>query len=239
MLIHRAMTNGTDRMTPGPSASAARNSARITSSNSRLSPESSQFEANVDTYTVTACPCRVRPLWQFLRCDMPYRDRPSHPPSPNTKRSQVNRPDAPDVIWVSVLRRAIGYAAGRPLRVSGRASCRTVPVGGISMSLSNGKHRLPRRNNIGRRYRRRAIAPCPGGHSAPPDLRHLRSRQAALLSPSYFWPVHCRITISRSSDIDDHRQPVNSAALRDSQDSTAGRPATARRQRERKPTDAQ
>jgi hypothetical protein len=85
MLIHRAMTNGTDRMTPGPSASAARNSARITSSNSRLSPESSQFEANVDTYTVAACPCRVRPLWQFLRCDMPYWDRPSHPPSPKYK----------------------------------------------------------------------------------------------------------------------------------------------------------
>lgn len=151
---------------------------------------------------------------------MPYWDRPSLPPSSNTKRSQVNRHDAPDVIWVSVLRRAIGYAAGRPLRVSGHASCRTVPVGGISMSLPNGKHRLPHRNNSGRRYRRRAIAPCPGGHSAPPGLRHLRSRPAALPSPTYFWPVHYRITIPRSSDIDDHRQPVNSAALRDSRDST-------------------
>ena len=170
---------------------------------------------------------------------MPYWDRPSHPPSPNTKRSQVNRPDVPDVIWVSVLRRAIGYAAGRPLRVSGRVSCRTVPVGGISMSLSNGKHRLPHRNNIGRRYPRRAITPCPGGHSAPPDLWYLRSRQAALPSASHFWPVHGRITISRSSDSADHRQPVISTASRDSRDSTAGLPATARRQRERKLTNAQ
>jgi hypothetical protein len=169
---------------------------------------------------------------------MPYWDRPSHPPSPNTKRSQVNRHDTPDVIWVSVLRRAIGYAAGRPLRVSGHASCRTVPVGGISMSLSNGKHRLPHRNNSGRRYRRRAIAPCPGGHSAPPDLRHLRSRQVALPSPSYFWPVHYRITIPRSSDIDDHRRPVTSAVLRNSRDSTAGPPAAVRCQRERNLSDA-
>jgi len=154
------------------------------------------------------------------------------------KRSQVNRHDAPDVIWVSVLRRAIGYAAGRPLRLSGHASCRTVPVGGISMSLSNGKHRLPHRNNSGSRYPRRVITPCPGGHSAPPDLRYLRSRQAALPSASYFWPVHGRITISRSSDSDDHRQPVISAASRDSRDSTAGLPAAARCQRERKFTDA-
>ena len=55
-------------------------------------------------------------------------------------------------------------------------------------------------------------SPMPWRSFRPPDLRHLRSRQAALPSPSYFWPVHGRITISRSSDIDDHRQPVNSAA---------------------------
>lgn len=154
------------------------------------------------------------------------------------KPSQVNRQDAPNVIRVAVLRRAIGYAAGRPLRVSGRTSCGIVPVGGISMSMSNGKHRLPHRNNSGRRYHRRAISPCPGGHSAPPDLRHLRSQPAARPSPLYFRSVHCQITIPRSSDIDDHRQPVNSAASRDSRDSTAGLPAAARRQRERNLTDA-
>ena len=154
------------------------------------------------------------------------------------KRCQVNRQDAPNVIQVAVLCRAIGYAAGRPLRLSGRASFRTVPVGGISMSMSNAKHGLPHRNNSGRSHRRRAISPYPGGHSTPPDLRHLRSRPAALPTPLYFRPVHGRITISRSSDIDDHRQPVNGAALRDSRDSTAGLPAAARRQRERNLTNA-
>src|SRR5262245_16898421 len=38
--------------------------------NSHASSESSQFEANVDAYAVTAFPYRVRPLCQFSRCDI-------------------------------------------------------------------------------------------------------------------------------------------------------------------------
>ena len=52
---------------------------RESSSHSLNSPapsESSRFEANEYTYAVTTCPYRVRPLCQFVRCDMSHWGQP-------------------------------------------------------------------------------------------------------------------------------------------------------------------
>jgi hypothetical protein len=204
------MTSGADRVMPDPSPAVY----------SCAPPGSSQFDANVDIYAVTACPYHVRPQWQFLRCDMTHRDQPYiHPGQIQSKSGQPQgHPERHTGIRIAPCDR---IRRRKTIEVSGHVSCRTVPVGGISMSMSNGKHRLPYRNNVDRRCHRLATTPFPGGHSALPDLRHLRSRQAALPSLTHFWPVH---------------------ALPDSKDSAlvpAGLCGAAiTRQRERKLTDA-
>lgn len=144
-------------------------------------------------------PVPVRPLWHFLRCDIPLRDQPQRPSLPNTNRSQVNRQDAPNVIWVSVLRRAIGYAAGKAIKGIRLRICGTVPVGGINMRMPNGRPGRPNRNNAGRARRQRYTVSHADGHFVPPDPGPLLSRRAAFALLTYCRLVLGRITISRSS----------------------------------------
>ena len=73
--------------------------------------------------------------------------------------------------------------AARPAVRYGRTSFMTVLGGGINLSAHEGKHRLlhqsDTRSRVTPSITGRATGPCPDGRSVPPDVRYLRSRQAA------------------------------------------------------------
>jgi hypothetical protein len=185
--------------------------------NSHVPPESSLSGINVYTYSVTVCPCLARPLCSF-----------SEGPAATftfaelqEKRAQVNRQDAPNVIRVSVLHCTTGYVAARPLRYRPRIF-RDCPGGGINVSISQGKHMLPHRNDVRSRVTptrtRASHSAGPGGHLAPGDRRQLLSRQAASPSLSCSGRARCRFASSCGSDIANYPRPVSSAALGDAPD---------------------
>ena len=104
MLIHRAMTNG-DR--PDDAWSISQRSLKFGEAHQLKLMTFARIVSVRGEYRYLCCFCMpvpCRPLWQFLRCDMPHWDRPQHQPLLKTKGSQVNRQVAPNVIGVAVLR---------------------------------------------------------------------------------------------------------------------------------------
>lgn len=120
MLIHRTMANGADRVMTGRSAREVRN--HTGSIYLRLTPAARIVPVRGKCRLICCycLPVPVRPLWHFLRCHL-CQIQIEVRSTARMPRTSYGYP---------VLRRAIGYAVGRPLRVSGHASCRTVPVGG-------------------------------------------------------------------------------------------------------------